>query len=203
MTTNLKSKWLRTLLLIVIFSIPTGLFAKGKQEKEKKEETSVAATMKLNFLEKDSVKICKAIISAGERPLQGIQVKFYAKRFFSLLSLIPNGKAVTTDENGEAIVKFPKELPGDNNGTVVIIAKVEDDDHYGSIEAKDSVKWGTIISITSQDEEWNKRSLSATGDKAPVYLLSAAGVIIIVVWGTILFVIFSLFRIKKAGKIRE
>ncbi len=203
MRTNFENRLLRKLFLAVIFSIPIVLSAKTESAKEKNNEVPVVATMKLTFSEKDSLKICKATITSGEKPLGGISVKFYAKRFFSLLPLIPNGKAVSTNEEGEASVKFPKELPGDSNGSVIIIAKVDDDEHYGSLEAKDSIKWGTIISITSQDEEWNMRSLSATGDKAPVYLLSAAGVIIIGVWGTLIFVIYSLFRIKKAGKIKK
>src|ERR1035437_7469360 len=172
MTNNFKNKWLGRLLLVVVFSLPICLFAQDKQATEKKDAVPATATMKLKFSEKDSLKVCKAILIAGEKPLEGIEVRFYVKRFFSLLPLIPNGKAVTTDENGEATVKFPKALPGDCNGTVVVIAKVEDDEKYGSLEAKDSVKWGTIISIAAQQEEWNKRSLSATGDRAPVYLLT-------------------------------
>jgi hypothetical protein len=176
------------------------LFAKDKQTTDAAPAT---ASMKLNFTEKDSAKVCIATIVAGEKPLEGIEVRFFAKRFFSLLPLIPNGKAITTDEKGEAIVNFPKGLPGDCNGSVVIIAKVDDDEHYGSLEAKDSIKWGTIIPIASQEEEWNQRSLSATGDKAPVYLLSASGVIIIIVWGILIYVIASLFRIRNAGKVNK
>lgn len=203
MTTNLKNKWLGRLLLVVVLSIPIGLFAQDKQATEKKDAVPATASMKLNFAEEDSVKVCKATIVAGEKPLEGIEVRFYVKRFFSLLPLIPNGKAETTDENGQATVNFPKELPGDCNGSIVVIAKVEDDENYGSFEATDSIKWGTIISMSSQEEEWNERSLSATGDRAPVYLLSAAGVIIVIVWGILMYVIYSLVRIKKAGKIKK
>ncbi len=197
MITNLKNKWFGKLLLVVAFSIPIGLFA---QDTKVEEETPVAATMKLKLTVKDSVKTCTAIVTAGEKPLEGIEVRFFVKRYFSLLPLIPNGKAKKTDENGEASIIFPKELPGNCNGTVVVLSKVEEDENYGSLEAKDSIKWGTIISLTEQEEEWNKRSLSATGDRAPIYLLGASGVIIAIVWGALLYVIYSLVRIKKARK---
>ena len=203
MRNNFKNKWLGRLLFVSVFSLPIGLFAQDKQTTEKEEAATATATMKLNFTEEDNVKMCKVTLVAGEKPLEGIEVRFYAKRYFSLLPLIPNGKAVTTDEKGEASIGFPKELPGDCNGTVVVIAKVEDDENYGSFEAENSVKWGSIISMEEQEEEWNKRSLSATGDRAPVYLLSAAGVIVIIVWGTLFYVIYSLVRIKKAGKIKK
>ncbi len=156
--------------------------------------------MELSFTEKSNLKICKVNITAGEKKLPGIDVKFYVKRFYSLLPLIPKGKSVTTDDNGEASVHFPIDLPGDSLGTIVVIAKVEDDENYGSMETKDSVKWGEIISRDEQEAEWNKRSLSATGDRAPLYLLGTSGVIIILVWGTLFWVIYSLVRIKKAGK---
>ncbi len=203
MTNNLKYKWLGKLLIAVVFYLPISLFAGAKQAKVEKEAEPATAVMKITFSETDGVKVCKAIIEAGQKPVEGVEVKFYAKRFFSMLPLIANGKAVTTDEKGEAFINFPKGLPGDCNGTIVVTAKVEDNEKYGSFESKDSVKWGTIISVSDQEEEWSKRSLSATGDRAPIYLLSAAGVIIMVVWGTLFYVIFSLVRIKKAGKIKK
>lgn len=203
MRTDFRNKWLGTLLLTVVFSLPMGLFAKDKPTEEKKDAAPATATMKLTFSEKDSVKICTATLTAGEKPLEGIAVKFYAQRYFSLLPFIAGGKAVSTDEKGMATVNFPKLLPGDCNGSIVVIAKVEDDDNYGSLEAKDSIKWGSIISTSEQEEEWNTRSLSATGDRAPVYLLSAAGFIIVIVWGTLIYVMFSLVRIKKAGKAKK
>ena len=203
MINTIKNKWLGKLLLVVVFTLPIGLFAQDKQTAEKKEAEPATAIMKLNFTEEEGVKVCKASLVAGEKPLEGIEVRFYIQRYFSLLPLVPNGKAVSTDDKGQATVNFPKELPGDCNGTIVVIAKVEDDENYGSLEAKDSIKWGSIIAMGEQEEEWNKRSLSATGDRAPIYLLGAAGVIIIIVWGTLFYVIYSLVRIKKAGKIKK
>lgn len=198
MKTTIQSKWLGRLLLGVVFSLPMSLFAQDEKTTEAETET---ATMKISFSEEDSIKMCKAVVVNGDKPIEGVEVRFYAKRFFSLLPLIPDGKAIATDENGEASVEFPKDLPGDSKGTITIIAKVEDDEKYGSIEAQDSVKWGTIISFAAQEEEWNERSLSGTGEKAPIYLLTTAAFIICGVWGILIYIAFSLVRIKRAGKI--
>ena len=200
MRNNLKNKWLAKLLIVVVFSLPIGLFA---QDEPTEDEATSSATIKLTFDEVDSVKVCKATVVADNKPVEGVEVKFFAKRFFGILPLIPNGKSIATNENGEAIVDFPQELPGDSNGTIVVIAKVEEDENYGDFETVDSVKWGSIISLAEQEEEWHQRSLSATGDRAPIYLLSAAGVIIVIVWGILMYVIYSLVRIKKAGKINS
>lgn len=200
MINNFRNKWLRNLFIGMAISIPMCLFS---QDDKQAEAEKGPATIKLKLVVEDSIKTCKAIITAGDKPLEGIQVKFFVKRFFGSLPLIANGKSVSTDETGVASIKFPNDLPGDCNGTVVVSAKVEDDDNYGSFEAKDSIKWGTIVSVTAQEEEWNERSLVGSGNKAPVYLITTAGVIMIVVWGTLLYVIYSLVKIKKAGKVKK
>lgn len=193
MINNFKFRWLGRLLFAVVLSLPVGLFA---QDKQTKDEVKATPTMKLNFAEVESVKTCNVTLVAGEKPLEGVSVKFYAKRFFSLLPLIANGKSVSTDEKGMAKINFPKELPGDCNGTIVVIAKVEDDEKAGNLEATDSVKWGNIISIEEQEAEWHHRSMAATGNRVPIFLLVAAGAIIIIVWGTLTYVMFSLVKIK-------
>lgn len=201
MINNFRNNWLKKLFIGIVISLPLCLFS--QDDKQAAPEENVPATIKLKLVVEDSIKTCKAIITAGDKPLEGIQVKFFVKRFFGSLPLIANGKAVSTDETGVASVKFPNDLPGDANGTVIVSAKVEDDDNYGTFEAKDSIKWGTIVSITLQEDEWNERSLVGSGNKAPVYLIMTAGVIIIIVWGTLLYVIYTLFKIKKAGKVKK
>ncbi len=187
MKNNFQYKKIRKLLIGVFSFLPICLFAQEP------------ATMKLNFTIEDSVKVCKVTVSAKDKPVEGADVKFYVKRFFGSLPLIPKGKAVATDDKGEARVNFPVGLPGDVNGTVVVIAKIEDNETYGTIEAQDSVKWGTIISKADQEDLWNERSLSGTGSKAPIYLIATAGIIILGIWGALMYVIFSLVRIKRVG----
>ena len=172
------------LLIIVIISAPRLAFAQDEK-----------ATLKLQLGVVDSVKVCKAFVLAGDKPAKDVDVKFYAKRMFSLL---PLGKAVTTDEQGMASINFPTTLPGNKEGMVTIIAKVEDNDTYGSLEAKDSVKWGKVVSF--EEGDFANRSLSASRDKAPMYLIIASNSIIIGIWGTLVFVTFQLFRIKRARK---
>ena len=190
-----RNNWLRNLFFGIIISIPVSLFA----QEEEQTAGSGTASMKLKLVVEDSVKKCTVLVTDGDKPLEGIQVRFFVKRFFGSLPLIPKGKAVSTDETGVASVEFPNDLPGDANGTVVVTAKVEDDDNYGSFETTDSVKWGIIVAVASQEEEWEQRSLSGSGEKAPVYLIMSAGVIITIVWAILLYVIYSLVKIKKAG----
>jgi len=188
-----QNNWLKKLFIAIIVSVPLGLIA------QEEEIEYGPASMKLTLVVEDSIKTCKVLITDADKPVEGVQVRFFVKRFFSKLPLIANGKSVSTNETGVASVEFPDNLPGDENGIVVVTAAVEDDDNYGSFEATDSTKWGAMVSYESQEEEWGERSLSGTGDKVPLYLVMIAGVIIIIVWGTLFYVIYSLVKIKKAG----
>jgi hypothetical protein len=46
------------------------------------------------------------------------------------------------------------------------------------------------------------RSLSASRDKAPAYLIIASNTIIAIIWGTLIYIIFQIYRIKKEGRVK-
>jgi hypothetical protein len=115
-----------------------------------------------------------------------------------MYSLLPVGKTVATDSTGVARIDFPKDLPGDKNGMLTVIAKIESDEHYGSVETESEVKWG--VPLNNETFPWNERSLSASREKAPTFLVIASISIILVIWGTICYIIFQLFRIKRSVK---
>lgn len=151
------------------------------------------AEIELSF-QSDSIKTCFAKVTAGDSAVKEVEVKFYVKRLFSLL---PLGEGVETDENGMASVIFPNDLPGDSAGNVTIVAKMEDDENYGTVETQVILPWGAKADL--HEDHWGKRSLSATRERAPMYLIIAANMIIAGVWGTLVFVIIQLFRIHRSS----
>ena len=166
----------------IFFLLTVFLFAQDKEAK-----------FTLTFAEKDSLKICTATVVSDTAPAKGVDVHFYVKRFFSLL---PFSKTVSTNDKGIAEVNFPyTDLPGDSAGNITVIAKIEDDDNYGTIETHADVKWG--VPTVNEDGNWNERSLSASRMKAPMFLIISSLLIITVVWGTIVYVVVQIFRIKK------
>jgi hypothetical protein len=156
-------------------------------------QSEKVATLKLDFIKSDSTKTCKATLISDSLPVKGVEVHLYAKRLYTLL---PVDKVVATDENGEASFNFPMDLPGDKNNTITVIAKVEKNETYGNVETLAEVKWGVVSK--SESYNWSNRSLSASREKAPMFLVVASTLIILVIWGTILFIIFQLVRIKKS-----
>jgi hypothetical protein len=177
------------ILVSTLFILVQFISINSSAQDEKKAE------IKLSFDQNDSTRFCKAMVTADNKPVAEIEVHFYVQRMYSLL---PIGKAIETDSNGEAVANFPLDLPGDKNGNIVAIAKIEDDDNYGTVEARSEVKWGILPN--NEADVWNNRSLSASRDKAPMILIIVSNLIIAFIWGTILYVVFQIFRIRKESQ---
>jgi hypothetical protein len=159
------------------------------------QETKTA-NIALSFSQTDTTKTCTATVTSNGLAVAGPEVHLYVKRMYSLL---PIGKVAAADSQGVVKFNFPMDLPGDKNGMLTVIAKIEKDDNYGNAETQAEVKWG--VSPTNESYNWNDRSLSASREKAPMLLVIASVVIIVIIWGTIFYIIFQLFRIKKAARI--
>lgn len=171
-----------TLLIILLFTMGRVFAEEGK-----------TAEMKLSFKAGDSLKTCTALVVSQGKPVANVVVKFFAKRMFSLL---PLGGEVTTGEDGIASIDFPKDLPGDEQKNIMVIAKIEDDEVYGSVETQATVNWGVNI---VREDHWKNRSLSASREKAPMLLIVVSNIIIAVIWGVILYIIIQVFRIRKSS----
>lgn len=153
------------------------------------------ATIRLSFLQTDTTKTCRATVFTDSLPVKGTEVHLYVKRMYGLL---PIGKVVATDDSGVAEISFPMNLPGDTNNMIVLIAKIEKDETYGNAETQAMVKWGAVS--TNESFNWSNRSLSASREKAPMFLVIVSVAIILGIWGTILYLVFQLFRIRQSGR---
>lgn len=147
----------------------------------------------LNFQKDDSLYTCTVTVTSADLPVKDVNVKLYVKRLFSLL---PVGSEETTDESGVATFNFPKDIPGGSDGKLTVIAKIEDDENLGSLETKSDVNWGVIVPNTDKIE----RSISASRGRAPIYFIIASNLIIAGIWGTLIYVIFQIFKIRKISK---
>ncbi len=150
------------------------------------------ATMKMEFAKDDSLNICKVFVSSNDSVVKEVEVKLYVKRLFSLL---PVGDATATDEDGMATFEFPKDIPADLNGKLLVIAKIEDDDNYANTEVSGEINWGTPRKANAELE----RSLAGSRANAPIYFIVVSNLIIFGIWGTLVYVVLQLFRIKRLG----
>ena len=155
------------------------------------------ARMEISFSQKDSVKqvVCKVTGKDKDDKsvnINDLKVSFYVPRTFSLLKV---GEGTLAD--GMVYVDFPVTLPGDSAGFLTVIAKIEDDETYGNIEASGGTTWGKPL----PPEKIVHRGLGDTN--APLWMVYTLIVLLSLVWFHYLYVIFTIFRIRFIGKRAE
>jgi len=127
-----------------------------------------------------------------ELPVAGADIALFVKRYFGNMQL---GDPKTTNERGIATIDWPADLPGDANGNVIIMVRVNDPAASGgSASLTDTLTIGVpaeLPSLTEQRAWWNVR------DKAPLWLIFTFAISVIVVWGFIFYILYSVIGIRK------
>ena len=133
-------------------------------------------------------------------PVKGVEVVLGVKRLDADLT-INETPTFTTDSTGKVSGDFKRDsIPGDANGNITLVAKIVDNDQYGNLIIEKTVPWGAkFVPVNT----FNKRTLFATRNKAPIWLLFIAYAIAISVWSTLIMLVFNLFRIRKTGRETE
>lgn len=126
-------------------------------------------------------------------PAQDVEVSFYVKRLFGLL---PIALSEYTDEDGMVSISFPDDIPGDNNRNLMIYAKIEEHEDFGTLIATTEQKWG--VSLIEKDEG-QRRALWSSGGNAPISLILIVSSLVLLIWGVIAFLLYEIFLIKKLG----
>ena len=149
--------------------------------------------------ETKNVTVYVKVLQNGEWvPAKNVELKIAVKRSIGNLP-IGDEETYTTDSTGSVTAEFKRDsLLGDSKGNFILVARTEDNETLGNIFAEKNVTWGIAPTI---DNSFYNRSLWATSSKTPVWLLFMAYSIVIGVWGTIIYLVSQLFKIKKLGKI--
>lgn len=108
--------------------------------------------------------------SAGENvPVKDIRLNLGVERLYSTYYI----ESIETNEEGIAELDFPDDIPGDSLGNILVLAKLDDDDDYGTVTKSKEVNWGTIVDYTVQVHH---RSLF--GDEAPLWMIISVSIIL-------------------------
>ncbi len=181
-----------------------GTLTQNNSFDDKSTELEVSkAKIELTLDEADSVRKIHAKVLTYQLgdwvPQPEIEIKLVVRRLLSDLQATEE-ETFTTDKNGEASADFSLNIPGDAQGNIIVAAKIDDNETYGSLVSTKTAKWGTPV---APDNSFAKRTLWATRDKTPLWLLIFPNLIIISVWGIIFYLISLISRIIKLGKTNE
>ena len=166
----------------------------GKDSLEAVEEVVAVkrARLEITPVKEDSlltVNVKLVDLSTGtETPVPETDLGVFVNRLFSALKL-GEGK---TNESGEATIEIPNNLPGDDKGNITLLARLEENETYGNLEASVVQQWGTPVSSELKDLP---RALWSP--HPPIWMLVTFVILMSAVWGHYLVIIIQLFRLRK------
>ncbi len=169
------------------------VFAGNKAMDAAEEEITIKrARLEITPVKEDSlltVQVKLIDLSTGtETPVPEIALGIFVKRSFNPLKV---GEG-TTDENGEAIIEISNKLPGDAKGNITLLAKLDENESYGNLEASVEQKWGIPVSDKMSELP---RALWST--HPPLWMLITFIILVGTVWGHYIVIIYELFRLRK------
>lgn len=160
------------------------------------------AKIEIDTTTEDDVKYVKAKVVQFKEgswlPAPDVELKIAVKRSLGNLP-ISSEDTYTTDSSGEVSAEFDRDsLLGNDKGDLLIIVRTEDNDIYGNIRSEKLVTWGKVPMI--DHTFFTKRSLWAPRFRTPIWLLGLAYGIIGAVWGTLIYLIIQIIKIRSLGK---
>jgi mono/diheme cytochrome c family protein len=136
-----------------------------------------------------TVKVTATDLS--KKPIKGAEIVLFVKRYFGNL---PIGEAATTNDEGVATFIFPKDIPGDKAGNLELIVKLNSE-KAGDSQAKLKLAIGVPTDKPSLTE---KRAMWNDVGNAPLWLLLAYTLMVLVVWSFLLYILYQLYLLKKS-----
>lgn len=169
------------------------IYAGNKQMEPADAEVAVKrALLTVNPVVVDSVYTIQARlvdISTGlETPIPEAALGLFVKRSFFPLKI---GEG-TTDAAGEASIEVPAHLPGDAKHNITLIARLDENELYGNLEAAVEQPWGTTVSdanIIAPRALWSTRP--------PLWMVITFSILVTIVWGHYIVIIYELIRLRK------
>jgi len=169
-----------------------------KFRKATKDISAREVSIEISFIEIDSIRTIQAKafesgIDGLQIPLEEADIKFYVPGSFSLYAI---GEASL--ENGICEVNFPVTLPGDSLGNLTILARIEDSDDFGNVEARAVKDWGLAREPVIIE---SNRGLGDTD--APLWMVYTLLVLLSAVWIHYIYVFVVIYMIKKDAKVSK
>jgi len=169
------------------------VYAGNKQMDAAEEEVIIKkARLEITPVKEDSLlSVTIKLIDVGtgtEVPVPETAIGVFIHRSFNPLKI---GEG-TTDEAGEASVEVPNNLPGDAKGNITLLAKLDENEIYGNLEASVEQKWGTVVSDKIEDQP---RALWSS--HPPIWMLVTFILLMAAVWGHYVVIVYQLLRLRK------
>ncbi len=156
------------------------------------QDEKLNGNIALQMSSNDSMYVVAATVTniATQQPAKDVELTFYVQRTFGLMKVADG----TTDSTGIVTAEFPSDIRGhDSSNNFILIAKVEESDVM-----KDTAFQVTIQSkLPFPKDKPLPRSIA--GAHAPWWLIIAFIAAVGAVWLLFVYVLYLVYRIKKAS----
>jgi len=162
-------------------------------KKAKKSISFMNADIIAKMVIKDSVNYISARLSdpVTDTPLEGESLTIQVQRLFG--PLILGDEFNDIDDDGTIFVPVEEGIPG-VDGILTFEVVLNDSDDYGTVKALIEAPIGTAI---IDESTFDKRTMWSPRNKTPLFLLIFPNLLIIGIWGLIVYLIINLFKISK------
>jgi mono/diheme cytochrome c family protein len=125
----------------------------------------------------------------------GVEVMLMVKRYFGYMQV---GEIRSTNGAGIAQFDFPTDLPGDAQGFVELQARVNDP--KGLMRSQPATGSYAIGVPTLKPALTDTRAWWSVRMKAPVWVILTYTLSVVIVWGFIFYILYTILKIRTVGK---
>lgn len=170
----------------------------GYRDADKEVEVR-KASLEFTTEEMDSVKTVNIFVSAPDSsgnmaPVADVNARLFVKRLFG--ALLVSDEMGFTDEEGALSVEFPSDVPGEQDGNLLVIARVSDHDEFGNLEFSRHIPWG--VPVKWDESEQVKELWLSSSNTSRVFLI-IVNLMLLGVVGVVVYIIRQLFQISRLG----
>jgi mono/diheme cytochrome c family protein len=156
---------------------------------------TITLHMKFNEREKKIIVSATELIKENTQiPAEGVDVSVWVKRYFGLMQATD---VKTTDPSGNAVFSFPEDIPGNRSGFVDLVARVNDP--KGTMRTSPATASLAIGKPTDLPGLTETRAWWSVRSQAPVWVILTYSLTVIIVWGFILYIVYTILQIRKVN----
>ena len=151
--------------------------------------------LEFTFEIEDSVKYLSVaankIDGKGNKiPVEELDIFIGVQRLYSVLPI----DDAETDEDGIGMLEIPDDLPGDADGNLIFVAKIEDHDEFGTVTKSGNQAWGIPVSY-----EVKPLPRQLFTDEAPLWMIASVFIMLLGAWYHFFLSISKLIKLKKSA----
>ncbi|MCJ7757203.1 MAG: hypothetical protein MUP24_03575 [Gillisia sp.] len=153
------------------------------------------AAIEAKLFTEDSINYISATLidKSTDSVVVGSLLRVQVQRLFKPLKI--GEEYNITDDNGTVVVSIPEGIPGED-GNLIIEVVLNATDAFGTVKALVQAPVGSVKVV--DESTFEQRTLWSPRDKTPLFMLIFPNLLILGIWGIIIYLFINLFKIAKS-----